>query len=100
MKAHAQNAADTGNTPIVQPEAASWKQRLLDEYVELSNRLNKLEEAFGDPDFRLSHAEWTMLMEQRDAMRRYRFILEERCKYYDLIPKQEVVCCGHASDCH
>ncbi|MBR2747154.1 MAG: hypothetical protein IKD95_02195 [Bacteroidales bacterium] len=78
-----------------------WKQRLLDEYTELSERIDKLDKAFDDPDFKLCAKEWRMLYDQRDAMRRYQFILEQRCVYYKLVPTPDLVPgCGTASDRH
>jgi len=78
-----------------------WKQRLLDEYTELSERIDKLDKAFDDPDFKLSAREWRMLYDQRDAMRRYHLILEQRCVFYHLVPIQEpMIGFGHASVCH
>lgn len=78
----------TTNTPENKVEGTqfeSWKLRLKDERTALLHKTLELKEAFDDPDFKLNHEEWSMLMQQFNIMREYLQVLTNRCKYYGII---------------
>lgn len=63
----------------------SWELRLKEERTNLLQKTINLKAALDDPDFKLNHEEWSMLMRQYSAMREYLQVLTDRCKYYGLI---------------
>ena len=74
------------NTPESNtPELESWKLRLKEERTALLHKTLELKEALDDPDFKLNHEEWSMLMRQFNIMREYLQVLTDRCKYYGII---------------
>lgn len=73
-----------------------WKDRLTAETIEIAERLEKLNSAFNDKDFKVSSREWELLTLQRSIMREYVDCLVQRCYFYDLV-EGEGVCLNGSS---
>lgn len=67
-----------------EPVYPDWQQRMLEERLQLFDRISSINAFLEDPTKRLANKEWVLLKKQRSAMISYLFALNARCDYYHL----------------
>ena len=73
---------DTTNAK--EPVYPDWQQKMLEERLQLFDRIAAINTALEDPTKRLTNKEWVLLKKQRTAMMSYLLALNARCDYYHL----------------
>ena len=71
-------------TNAKEPIYPDWQQRMLEERLQLFDKISSINAVLEDPTKRLSNKEWVLLKKQRSAMMSYLLALNARCDYYSL----------------